>query len=378
MDILKILSDEVTGFFGINHWLKMYHDNDYSSLSTFDGVLSAIGPLIPLILVIELTRALLYKKFKMEDYKIPFLIFVFNRFVSRFISIAAVGFCIAFFSRLTIIKTSFTWYWFIYGYIIWEFAHFVYHYFGHKVRLFWCLHSTHHAPEQMNLSVTFAHFFLEAPYADVIRTTICILMGINAPLLFFIMFIDGTWGAFIHVGENIVKDGRLGFLNKIVLTPSHHRVHHAKNPLYMDTNFCNLLNIWDRVFKTFQYEKMDETPLYGITRKMNPNNFLDVYFGEAAALGKDVWHAPGIKNKILYIFMPPGWSHTGDHKTAKQVRNEFIKTSTAVRLMSAVCCLLSDVCCLMSAVCCLMSAVCCLLSAVCCLLSAVCCLMSDV
>jgi hypothetical protein len=131
MDIVKILRDEFTGFFGINHWLKMYRTADYSSLFTFHGVLSAIGPLIPLILVLEIGRALLYKRFKIEEYKIPFLIFVFNRFVSRFISIAAVGFCIAFFSRFSIIKTEFTWYWFIYGYIIWEFAHFIYHSFGH-------------------------------------------------------------------------------------------------------------------------------------------------------------------------------------------------------------------------------------------------------
>src|SRR5450432_1558023 len=333
MDILKILRDEVTGFFGIDHWIKMYQANDYSSLSTFDGIVSAIGPLIPLILVIEIVRALLYKKFKIEEYRIPFFIFVFNRFISRFISIALVGLCIRWFSKYAVFKTSFTWYWLIYGYIIWEFSHFIYHYLGHKVRLFWCLHSTHHAPEQMNLSVTFAHFFLEAPYADFIRTTICILMGINPLLLAFIMFVDGTWGAFIHVGENIVKDGRLGFLNKIILTPSHHRVHHAKNPLYMDTNFCNLLSIWDHVFKTFQYEKMDEPPIYGITRKINPRNFLDVYFGEISALSRDVWYAPGIKNKVLYIFMPPGWSHTGNHQTAKKVRGEFLKNANREELV---------------------------------------------
>ena len=323
--MFKTLYNEIVSFFGIGHWLKMYETGDYSSLHTFDGIVSAIGPLIPLILLIEISRALLYKKFRIEDYKVPFIIFVFNRFVSRFISIAAVGFCIALFEPHSIIKTSFTWYWFIYGYIVWEFAHFVYHYLGHKVRLFWCLHSTHHAPETMNLSITYAHFFLEAPYADVIRTSICILMGINPPLLFFIMFIDGTWGAFIHVGENILKDARLGFMNRIILTPSHHRVHHARNPLYMDTNFCNFLNIWDRLLGTHQYERKEISPEYGITRKMNSKNFLDVYFGETAALVKDVAAAPGIKNKFLYIFMPPGWSHTGDHKTAKKVRDAFIK-----------------------------------------------------
>jgi len=276
-------------------------------------------------LLIEIVRAVVYKKFKIEEYKIPFLIFVFNRFLSRFLSIAAVAFCIGLFEKYGVIKTRFTWYWLIYGYIVWELAHFVYHYLGHRVRLFWCLHSSHHAPEHMNLSVSYAHFFLEAPYADVIRTSICLLLGVNVPLLFFIMFIDGTWGAFIHVGENMIKDARLGFLNKYILTPSHHRVHHARNPLYMDTNFCNLLNVWDRVFRTLQPEQKNVPVQYGITRRINPNSFLDVYFGEIVYLAKDVWKAPGIKNKFLYIVMPPGWSHTGDHKTARLIRREFLK-----------------------------------------------------
>jgi sterol desaturase/sphingolipid hydroxylase (fatty acid hydroxylase superfamily) len=177
----------------------------------------------------------------------------------------------------------------------------------------------------MNLSVSYAHFFLEAPYADFIRTSICIVLGVEPALLFFIMFIDGFWGGFIHVGENFLKDGRLGYFNKIILTPSHHRVHHAQNPLYMDTNFCNLLNIWDRILGTWQPEDKNIKIDYGITRQMNPHNFFDVYFGEIVVLWKDVKKAPGWKNKLRYIYMPPGWSHTGNHKTAKMVRDEFLK-----------------------------------------------------
>ena len=325
MEIFKFLLNEIVGFLGINAWIEMFKFGNYSSLRTYDGFLRAVGPLIPFLLLLEIARALLFGNFKRKDYRVILFIYIFNRFVSLFISIAAVTFCIGLFEKYAVIKTSFAWYWFIYGYIVWELAHFIYHYLGHKVRLFWCLHSTHHAPEQMNLSVTHAHFFLEAPYADGIRTSICILLGVNPPLLFLIMFIDGTWGAFIHAGENLLKDGRLGFLNKLILTPSHHRVHHAKNPLYMDTNFCNLLNIWDKVFGTFQPEKKEVPPVYGITREMNANNFWDVYFGEIAALWKDVKKAPGIKNKFLYIIMSPGWSHTGDHKTARLVRNDFLK-----------------------------------------------------
>lgn len=323
MKFLETLSNEVIGFLGIGRLLEMYQTNNYDELLSLQGVLTVISPVIPFLLLLEVGRALVYKKFKVEDYKIPFLIFVLNRFISRFISIAVVAFCIGFFEKYAPFQTTFTWYWFIYGYIIWEFGHFIYHYLGHKVRLFWCLHSTHHAPQAMNLSVTYAHFFLEAPYADVIRTTVCIMAGVNPPLLFLIMFIDGTWGAFIHVGENIVKNGRLGFLNRIILTPSHHRVHHARNPLYMDTNFCNLLNIWDKVFGTFQYERKDIHIEYGITRQMNPNNLLDVYFGEFYYLWKDMRKAPRILDKLRYLVMPPGWNHTGQHSTAQMAKTAF-------------------------------------------------------
>ncbi|HEX6891228.1 MAG TPA: sterol desaturase family protein [Chryseolinea sp.] len=329
MEIFKILGDELIGFFGIKGWLNFFSTGDYSALLTYNGIIAAIGPLIPLLLIIEIIRASLTSKFKFSDYKITLLVHIFNRFLSRFISIAAVAFCIGLLTPYAIFNSTFTWYWLIYGYVVWELAHFVYHFLAHKVRLLWCLHSTHHAPENMNLSVTFAHFFLEAPYADVIRTSICILLGVNPPLLFFIMFVDGTWGAFIHAGENLIKDGRLGFLNKIILTPSHHRVHHARNPLYMDTNFCNLLNIWDRLFGTFQMEKQEIKIEYGITRKMNAQNFIDVYFGEIGALWNDVWKAPGLKNKFLYLVMPPGWSHTGDHRTAYIVRKTFIEGTNA-------------------------------------------------
>jgi sterol desaturase/sphingolipid hydroxylase (fatty acid hydroxylase superfamily) len=327
MIFFQTIYHELISFLGISQLIEVCRTGDYSVLLTLKGIFSVISPLIPFLLLLEICRALFYKKFKIEDYKMPFLIFVANRFISRFLSIAAVAFCIGVLEKHALLNISLKWYWFIYGYVIWEFSHFIYHYLGHKIRLFWCLHSTHHAPQTMNLSVTYAHFFLEAPYADVIRTSICIMMGVPPAMLFIIMFIDGTWGAFIHVGENLIKDGRLGFLNSIILTPSHHRVHHAKNPLYMDTNFCNLLNIWDKVFGTYQDEKRDMEIEYGISREMNPNNFLDVYFGEIYYLWKDIVKAPGLKNKLLYIVMPPGWSHTGEHKTAKVVKRAFLQGS---------------------------------------------------
>lgn len=326
MQIIEVIYHEIIGFLGISQVLEILKDGNYDAFKTYEGIVSLIYPIIPLLLMLELILGFIYKNPQAKVYKVNFLIYLFNRILGRFIAIYLVAYFIGVFQPFAPFQTSFTWYWIIYGYIVWEFGHFLYHYWAHKVRLFWCLHSTHHAPTDMNLSVSHAHFFLEAPYADTIRTIVCILLGVHPELLFFIMFIDGTYGAFIHVGENLIKDGRLGFLNKIMLTPSHHRVHHAKNPLYMDTNFCNLLNIWDKIFGTFQDEDKNIRIEYGITRKMNSGNFLDVYFGEIGALLKDVYKAPGLKNKLLYLIMPPGWCHTGDHKTAKIIRSDYLKS----------------------------------------------------
>ena len=326
MEIFQILFEEAWRFLQVSQALALLQSGDLSALTTYDGLRAVIRPAIPLLLIFEAVLGLIYRKPQSKVYRVNFLIYVCNRFIGRFISFGMVLFCIGLFQRYAPLQVSLSWFGFIYAYLVWELGHFLYHYLAHKVRLLWCLHSTHHAPEDMNLSVTHAHFFLEAPYADTIRTTVCILLGVQPELLFLIMFIDGTYGAFIHIGDNLVKDARFGVLNKIMLTPSHHRVHHARNPLYIDTNFCNLLNVWDRIFGTYQEEDRSLTIDYGINRKMNSGSFLDVYFGEFVALGRDLRAAPGLKNKLLYLLMPPGWHPGGEHHTAAVVREQYLNT----------------------------------------------------
>jgi sterol desaturase/sphingolipid hydroxylase (fatty acid hydroxylase superfamily) len=327
MEIIETFLNEVLGFLRISQAWEIVKAGDIRAFASADGIRALIVPIIPLLLILELVLGLVHRNPQMKVYKVNFLIYVVNRFIGRFISLSMVVLCISLFQKHAPFQTTLTWYWFIYAYLVWELGHFIYHYLAHKVRLLWCLHSTHHAPEEMNLSVTHAHFFLEAPYADLIRTSVCILMGVQPELLLIVMFIDGTYGAFIHVGENMIKDARFGLLNKVMLTPSHHRVHHARNPLYIDTNFCNLLNIWDRVFRTYQEEQSDVKVEYGISRKVNSGSFLDVYFGEFAALAKDVFMAPRIRDKFLYAVMAPGWHHSGHHKTASMIRSGCVQQS---------------------------------------------------
>lgn len=325
MDFLHTIWEEILNFFNISELTKVLKYKDYSSFRSLEVILNILRTFLPILLFIEIARNLIHKKFKILDYKLPFLNYIFNAVIGRLISLSIMLVTIGFFQQYKFLSTSFTWYWFIYAYVVYEFANFLHHYLAHKIRILWCLHSTHHFPDTINLAVAYHRFFLEQSYIDFIKIVICIVMGIEPAMLFLIIIVDGVWGLFIHIGEDFLPKGRLGIFQHLVFTPSHHRVHHAKNPLYMDMNFSVLLNIWDRLFGTYQPEHDDVKVDYGITRKTKPASFIDANFGEIACLWQDIVNAPGIKNKILYIFMPPGWSHTGDHKTASKMRREYLK-----------------------------------------------------
>ncbi len=230
-----------------------------------------------------------------------------------------------FFHQFALFSLPNTWWAWLYAYLMWELTYWIWHYLGHRVRLFWCLHSPHHAPVDMNLTVAWVHFFAEGYYTAAIQVPLLMLFGVSPEMVAIILVIDGTWGTFIHVGENGFKNGRLGILEHLFITPSHHRIHHASNPLYMDTNFCVLLPFWDWLFGTLQNEKEEVKIAYGIHRPTNPNSFIDMYFGEFICLYHDWMQTKGIKNQIKLLFMPPGWAPESNEHTAKVVRAKFLE-----------------------------------------------------
>jgi sterol desaturase/sphingolipid hydroxylase (fatty acid hydroxylase superfamily) len=324
MPFFQDIINELIVFFRIGGLLDLIHSGNYRALLTINGFLAVLSPIAPFIIIFELLWLLFQNRFKKESYKVPFLIILLNRILSRLIGFSVLVICIGIFQKYAIIQTTFTWYWFIYGYLVYELNNFIRHYLTHKVRLLWCFHAVHHSSEELNSSITLTTFFIENLYTEIFAATFCMLLGLPPLMLFTIMILDSIWGAFVHISEDSLKNGRLGFLEKVILTPSHHRVHHGRNHLYMDTNFCSIINIWDIVFKTYQEEDKNVPVDYGITREMDSNSFTDVYFGELASLWKDVIAAPGLKNKIFYIFMPPGWSHIGEYQTASSLRNDYL------------------------------------------------------
>jgi sterol desaturase/sphingolipid hydroxylase (fatty acid hydroxylase superfamily) len=272
---------------------------------------------------------LIFKKVSV-NYKSSFLALSVHELLPKLILFHMFWIWLPHFQKLQIFTINLTWYSWIYGYLCWEFSSWLFHFSSHRVRFLWCLHAPHHAPSELNMTVNWVHFFAESYYSTLVRLVILTLFGVNPAMFLAMIVIDSAWGIFIHVSEGTLKNGRLGILHHLIITPSHHRVHHAKNPLYVDTNFANVMPIWDWLFGTLQPLKEEVKTEYGITRDLDVTNFSDLYFGELLLLYRDVKYAAGIKNKLLYIVMPPGWTPACADKTASAVRRDFLKTNPAL------------------------------------------------
>jgi len=281
-----------------------------------------------------------YRKYKFifkklsVTYKPSFLAMLIHEILPKLILINMFWIWLPSFQKFAPFVVGLQWYCWIYAYVCWELSAWVYHFTSHRVRVLWCLHAPHHAPSEINMSVNWVHFFAEGYYSTLIHLVVLTLFGVNPLMFLAIMSIDSAWGVFTHISEHTLKDGKLGILQHFVITPAHHRVHHAKNPLYIDTNFAFVLPVWDWIFGTLQPLKEEVKVDYGVTRELDVTNFADLYFGEILLLYRDVKNAAGIKNKLSYIIMPPGWTPWGAAKTASALRQDFLKTSPELGVTS--------------------------------------------
>ncbi len=184
-----------------------------------------------------------------------------------------------------------------------DFSGYWVHRIAHEYNFFWNNHIIHHSSEEYNLACAlrqsisvfvrlFTFFLLPAALLSVPEQVIAIV----APLHLFAQF----WYHTRHIGK-------MGFLEKIIVTPSHHRVHHAINPEYIDKNYSQILIIWDKFFGTFQEEKDSIPPVYGITRPVQTWNPIKINFMHLWLLIKDAWRTKNWSDKFRIWLMPTGW-----------------------------------------------------------------------
>jgi sterol desaturase/sphingolipid hydroxylase (fatty acid hydroxylase superfamily) len=194
-----------------------------------------------------------------------------------------------------------------------DFCYYWFHRMSHEVRFLWAAHVNHHSSRKYNLSTA-----LRQPWTTPLTSfwfwTPMPLLGFDPAIILTVQAISLLYQFWIHT-ETI---DRLGALETVLNTPSHHRVHHAKNVRYLDRNHGGILIIWDRLFGTFAEEK--EPPVYGLTKDIDTYNLVEIAFHEWSALWKDVRKPNPWRVRVSYLLKPPGWSPDGSTKTADELR----------------------------------------------------------
>jgi alkylglycerol monooxygenase len=206
-------------------------------------------------------------------------------------------------SKLAVANVDAGWLTYFVAFIALDFAGYWVHRLNHEVNLFWNNHIIHHSSEEFNLACAlrqsisnivrvFAIFLLPAALLGVPQSVIAIV----APLHLFAQF----WYHTQHIGT-------MGFLEKIIVTPSHHRVHHAINKEYIDKNYGQIFIFWDKLFGSFQQELPGVKPVYGVTRPVRTWNPIKINFMHLWQLILDAWHTTNTWDKFRIWLMPLGW-----------------------------------------------------------------------
>ena len=208
-----------------------------------------------------------------------------------------------FVDHLTVYKLEPLWVAVVFAFIFQDFAGYWVHRLNHRVNILWNRHVIHHSSEEFNLSCalrqsiseTFKFFaFLWIPAA---------LLGIPPKIFAIISPIH----LFLQFWYHTKLINKMGILEYILVTPSHHRVHHAINSVYLDKNYGQIFILWDKIFGTFQPELNNVKPVYGILKPVETWNPIIINYSHLTQLMKDAWHSRKIIDKIKIWFMPTGW-----------------------------------------------------------------------
>ena len=183
-------------------------------------------------------------------------------------------------------------------FVIIDLVFYIYHRISHRVNFLWAIHMSHHSSEEMNFAVSFRQAWF-GPISKIPFFMVMPLIGFDPTMIAVAGVISTLWGIVGHT--QII--GKLGPLEWIFNTPSHHRVHHGSNAEYIDKNYGNLLIIWDRLFGTFEPE-MDKVK-YGLVNNVNTYNPTKITLMGWQEIFKNIKNAPSVSEALYFLFGPP-------------------------------------------------------------------------
>ena len=190
------------------------------------------------------------------------------------------------------------WLFWLLTFVVIDLVFYIYHRMSHRIRFLWAIHLSHHSSEEMNFAVSFRQAWF-GPISKIPFFMVLPLLGFDPTIIAAAGVMSTLWGIVGHT--QIV--GRLGFVEWIFNTPSHHRVHHGSNKQYIDKNYGNLLIIWDRMFGTFEPEK--EKVKFGLVNNVNTFNPTKITFMAWSSMIEDINNKQSLSEVLRIIFGPP-------------------------------------------------------------------------
>ena len=209
--------------------------------------------------------------------------------------------------KIAIYKLEHIWLAISVAFIIEDFAGYWMHRLNHRVNIFWNRHIIHHSSEEFNLSCALRQSISNTFRFSAVFMIPAALLDIS-PYYFMVM---GPIHLFMQFWYHTQLIDKMGWLEYILVTPSHHRVHHAINPEYLDKNYSQIFIFWDKLFGTFQPELKNRKPIYGTMRPAQTWNPIIINFKHLWQLMQDAWHAERFFDKLIIWFMPNGWRPAG-------------------------------------------------------------------
>lgn len=215
------------------------------------------------------------------------------------------------------------WVWLL-AWLAYDLGNYALHLAEHKVRVLWCIHQVHHQPEEMKASVSFRGSWTEWLVMPWLVLWLPIF-GFEPELVLVVEGLAMLWGVLLHLSEHVAPDesGPLGrALRRVFITPQAHRLHHARDGLYLDTNYGLCFSLWDRLFGTWQDRSPDLPPTYGLTRRVEHERLWVAQMDAWQHLLADLHTARGAREVLGFLFLPPGWTPDGTGRMAHQIRRE--------------------------------------------------------
>jgi sterol desaturase/sphingolipid hydroxylase (fatty acid hydroxylase superfamily) len=188
-----------------------------------------------------------------------------------------------------------------------DFSYYWFHRCSHRVRWFWATHAIHHSSNEFNLATSYRFGWTGRLSGVAIFYVPMIWLGFAPSPVFVAAGIGLLYQFWLHA-EWI---GKLGWLEYVLNTPSHHRVHHASNAEYLDRNYGGIFIVFDRMFGTFVAERDDLPCRYGLVTPLRSNNPIVIAFHEWGALGRDLWRARSWRARLACLIGPPTGAGAG-------------------------------------------------------------------